>query len=636
MHPKAVATVVIFIISIFFVVQRVKIPICYGRHITLNLLTGPLIAIAILWASQCIDGSTIRDGIVGTDGVKPYNILILFFSLAYMSITLDVTGVLKAAAHWVSNVSGRSATKLYINFYFMVTALSAILGNDPVILTGTLFLLYYTEANDLDGMPWLMTEFAAANTASMILFVGNPTNVVICEGFGIENASFTAYTILPFVACSLTSLLALFFQFRVFGGLPRKLLAVQKFDVRKDITDLVSAVVGGVLLGGCLITALVVSFLHIDVWKITLPFASAKLIFDIVWGFYITRRGKKGDEEQKFMTPPAMRREIANSVTTQITIAQPDAQHKLTKAPAPQTEMEEHRKKSGDSASRADYRPLPTAHVATDQVTPENKSAANDILPNGHTDESSASGTTDSGTVHGEAPQDDLDNHNTPPTSHPTIEGNTISAPEPNKKNKLPPLLDAIFETFGRGSDYVAQWFKTRQPTLYAAFPRLPFALVPFAFSQFILIEALNRQGWIDIFARWLVIASGKRMFPIVWIVGIIGVILCNIAGTNIGATILLTKIVRAADLPHDSNRAAGVALALASNIGAVSFVFSASLAGLLWKQIIDTQNEKSSKKTKITQRMFAKWNLLPLSVMTSIGLAVVSAEVAFLYRSHH
>jgi hypothetical protein len=56
----------------------------------------------------------------------------------------------------------------------------------------------------------------------------------------------------------------------------------------------------------------------------------------------------------------------------------------------------------------------------------------------------------------------------------------------------------------------------------------------------------------------------------------VVGVILCNISGTNIGATILLTKVVRAAALPYDANRAAAIALAVASNIGAVSFhVFS-------------------------------------------------------------
>ena len=35
--------------------------------------------------------------------------------------------------------------------------------------------------------------------------------------------------------------------------------------------------------------------------------------------------------------------------------------------------------------------------------------------------------------------------------------------------------------------------------TFFTALPRLPFALVPFAFSQFILIEALAHQGWIDL-----------------------------------------------------------------------------------------------------------------------------------------
>jgi Na+/H+ antiporter NhaD/arsenite permease-like protein len=82
----------------------------------------------------------------GTDGIKPYNILILFFSFAYMSITLDITGILKAAAYWVSNMSGRSGTKLFIYLYLLITALSSLFGTDPMILSGTLFLVYYTDA----------------------------------------------------------------------------------------------------------------------------------------------------------------------------------------------------------------------------------------------------------------------------------------------------------------------------------------------------------------------------------------------------------------------------------------------------------------------------------------------------------
>ncbi|KAG2138012.1 hypothetical protein DEU56DRAFT_716594, partial [Suillus clintonianus] len=96
----------------------------------------------------------------------------------------------------------------------------------------------------------------------------------------------------------------------------------------------------------------------------------------------------------------------------------------------------------------------------------------------------------------------------------------------------------------------------------------------------------------------------------------------------NIGATILLTKVVRAAApmLSDQTIRAAAIALAVASNIGAVSFTFSASLAGLLWKGIL------KQKGIIVTQTTFAYWNALPLVVMTAAGLSVVCAEMAVLY----
>jgi Na+/H+ antiporter NhaD/arsenite permease-like protein len=115
-------------------------------------------------------------------------------------------------------------------------------------------------------------------------------------------------------------------------------------------------------------------------------------------------------------------------------------------------------------------------------------------------------------------------------------------------------------------------------------------------------------------------------MIPTVWLVGVLGVILCNVSGTNIGATILLTKIVHAAQLPASSEKAAALALAVSSNIGAVSFTFSASLAGLLWKSILN------QKGITIKQATFAFWNMLPLFMMTSVGLSVVTAIMVVLY----
>lgn len=536
MDGYAIATLVIFVLSTVFVIQPVSIPTHVRSipYVHFNLTTAPILAIAILWASQCIDPTVIRNGIVGTGGVKPYNILILFFSLAYMAITLDTTGILEAAAFWVSNKGGSNGRKLYFYFYVMLTLLSILLGNDPVILSGTAFLAYYTTVAGVKPMPWLMSEFAAANTASMVLFVGNPTNVVICEGFGVNNAAFTAYTILPFIACNIVCFGALAGQYRSEDNIPRKLDKKAEADPRSVLHNPTGALVGSFLLGSALVVCLVVSFFGIDVWKISLPFAVAKFIFDLAWDHHRFTSGKLPDTEM----PP----------TTAAPNQPPENQHALGL-----TSLSESQSTAGGTGSF---------------------SLEKAILDASH--------------------------------SYP----------------------QAFITRFRSRSSTLYSRLHLHFPTFFTALPRLPFALVPFAFSQFILIQALAHQGWVNIFADWLVKATHNDMYATIWLVGVLGVVLCNVAGTNIGATILLTKIVNAAALPSHSARAAAIALAVASNIGAVSFTFSASLAGLLWKDIL------AQKKIFVRQRDFAYWNCIPLLVMTVTGLAVVCAEMSVLYQS--
>ncbi|KAG6841076.1 hypothetical protein C0991_002169 [Blastosporella zonata] len=408
---------------------------------------------------------------------------------------------------------------------------------------------------ELNPMSWLMSEFAAANTASMVLFVGNPTNVVICEGFSVNNAAFTAYTILPFLGCSVICLIALGVQFRKSKYIPRHLAVTEDLDVRSVLLDPIGACVGGALLGSCLIVIIIVSFFHVDVWKISLPFAVAKFIYDIAWDRY---------RWAKNIPMLGQRPKRKRSEDTNATI-QPDIL--LESMPAAG--------RKGDTSKSVDFE-------AVDRPG-SNARIRSSTFP---------STLTESQTI----------------------------VDEPDTSKSITRRLR---------SRYTAKHAKlaAHYPTFFTALPRLPFALIPFAFSQFILIEGLAHQGWIEVFSTWLVRASHRQMHPVIWLIGVLGVILCNCAGTNIGATILLTKIVRGAALGAPENRAAAIALAVASNIGAVSFTFSASLAGLLWRQILE------QKGIFIRQGTFAYWNTLPLVVMTCVGLGIVSAEMAVLYK---
>ena len=470
-----------------------------------------------------------------------------------MAITLDISGILQAAAFWVSNQGGNNGRKLYFYFYVLLTFVSMVIGNDPVILSGTAFLVYYTAATGLEPMAWLIAEFAAANTASMVLFVGNPTNVVICEGFQVNNAAFTAYTILPFIACNLACYAALAFQFRNPKHVPPTFTVKGKLNPREALRDPISAIFGGILLLTCLTLVIVLSFFHVDVWKIVLPFAVTKCIFDLSWDHYRFTHGRLHNQKPTTELPQEDR--VLTEMKRALSMPS-DIENVLASTPASEKTV---------------------VVLKRDTLSSE------------------------------ESNDDSLD-----------------SRKEQAADGKAEPRL---FATQRDKFDSKYASLATHFPTFFTALPRLPFALIPFAFSQFILIEGLAHQGWIDVFATWLVEATNRQIIPTVWVIGVLGVILCNVAGTNIGATILLTKVVHAApDFPVGSTRAAAIALAVASNIGAVSFTFSASLAGLLWKSIL------GQKGIKVKQSAFAFWNCLPLLAMTGVGLAVVTAEMKFLY----
>jgi len=526
---------------------------------------------------RCINASCsqIRTGIVGTDGVKPYNILILFFSLAYMAITLDITGILQSAAFWVSNMGGSNGYKLYFYFYLMLTSLSVMLGNDPVILSGTAFLVYYTKVQELDPISWLMSEFAAANTASMVLFVGNPTNVVVCEGFRINNVAFTAYTILPFLACNLACLVVLAIQFRDEKYIPRRLAVSQDLDVRSVLLDPIGALVGSIILGTCLITIIVVSFFHIDVWKISLPFAVTKFIYDFAWDHYRYTHGMLKFQKRTNSNDTVRPENAAEEIILD--------------------QLQRHRSPSYRQATLRD-------DDATLTQSRPNSFAVKQQRP--------TTTITPAPTITDEPEPITIDTANLPTHSQP---------PSP----KTHSLLAHYHTLLSHTSTHLHAHF----PTFFTALPRLPFALVPFAFSQFILIEALAHQSWITRFAAWLVRATALKPYPTILLVGTLGVLLCNVAGTNIGCTILLTKVVRAAGYNAAGERGAAVALAVATNIGAVGFTFSASLAGLLWCAIL------KQKGIEVKQTRFAYWNLRPLVAMTAVGLAVVCAEMTVLYK---
>lgn len=172
-------TLAIFVLAIVPVIRPFKIPL--GKrstqssssttaarktkrwHIYLNLATGPPLAVLILLLCGATNLTVIKNGLVGSLGIEPYSILILFYSLAYICVSLDMTGIFQFLAFWVSKRAGSRGRLAFTLFFILTSLMSGLTSNDVVILTGTAFLAYFTRVSGILPTAFMMSEFTSAN-----------------------------------------------------------------------------------------------------------------------------------------------------------------------------------------------------------------------------------------------------------------------------------------------------------------------------------------------------------------------------------------------------------------------------------------------------------------------------------------
>ena len=173
--------------------RRLLEPGAKRLSVPLDLRWAPVVGVLFLLATAVLPGGVVRLGIVGDDSVRPYDVLVLFISLAYISTALDSTGGLRALSFWISQKSAKqppnsppsapktaSGLKLWTVLYIFWFFFGVLVGNDPIVLSGTAFLGYFTRATGITApRAWIMSQFAAANVASAALVSSNPTNILI-------------------------------------------------------------------------------------------------------------------------------------------------------------------------------------------------------------------------------------------------------------------------------------------------------------------------------------------------------------------------------------------------------------------------------------------------------------------------
>jgi hypothetical protein len=135
----------------------------------MNFVTAPLIANLFLLAILAIGRTEVHDGIVGANDIAPYDIMIFFLSLAYIALSIDASGLIRYLAYRVLKSGGNAGHRLYLSLYAFFFVLTAAIGNDPIILSGTPFLAYMTRvsANIAHPRAWIYSKLPAPSVSGL-------------------------------------------------------------------------------------------------------------------------------------------------------------------------------------------------------------------------------------------------------------------------------------------------------------------------------------------------------------------------------------------------------------------------------------------------------------------------------------
>ncbi|MBQ8911324.1 MAG: hypothetical protein IJY89_01990, partial [Clostridia bacterium] len=170
-------------------------------------------ALALIVTRQ-VDLSTIGAALLDNSAINPLKILVLFISMTLLSVFLDELGFFRYLANVTLRRAKTSQVKLFIYLYLIVSVLTVFTSNDVIILSFTPFICYFSKNARIDPLPYLAAEFVAANTWSMTLIIGNPTNIYLATANGIDFLTYIKVMLLPTLGAGLTAFLALFLLFR--------------------------------------------------------------------------------------------------------------------------------------------------------------------------------------------------------------------------------------------------------------------------------------------------------------------------------------------------------------------------------------------------------------------------------------
>lgn len=244
-----------------------------------------LIGALVVICSGLVNLKYLGSALVADSSINPIKILVLFISMTVLSIFLDEVGFFRYLANLTLKKAKGSQMKLFTTLYVVVSVLTVFTSNDIIVLTFTPFICYFAKNAKINAVPYLVCEFIAANTMSMTLIIGNPTNIYIATAYGINFLEYAKIMFLPTLSSALISFALLWVIFR------KDLKVVAEANVEDvKIENKPFLVIGLIHLSVCTVALAIGPYVGLDMWIISL--VSASSLFIITGAISIFKKSK--------------------------------------------------------------------------------------------------------------------------------------------------------------------------------------------------------------------------------------------------------------------------------------------------------------------------------------------------------
>jgi arsenical pump membrane protein len=129
--------------------------------------------------------------------VRDWNTFLFFLGMMGLSALAEDAGLFDWLAVQAARLAGKSAARLFVNVFLLGSLISMILSNDATALILTPIVYVLVTKLRLPVLPFLFACTFIADTASFLLPISNPINIIILSRYPLDLPTFLRLLSIP-------------------------------------------------------------------------------------------------------------------------------------------------------------------------------------------------------------------------------------------------------------------------------------------------------------------------------------------------------------------------------------------------------------------------------------------------------